>query len=59
MFAGSVGRTDLPMGNHALMQESLKRLMELPRHLTVHSGHGAITTLEQELQTNPFLQFLR
>ncbi|MDC9725430.1 MAG: MBL fold metallo-hydrolase [Gammaproteobacteria bacterium] len=59
LFKGSVGRTDLPMGDHALMQESLQRLMTLPGELRVHSGHGPTTTLSDELRTNPFLQFLR
>ncbi len=59
LFKGSVGRTDLPMGDHVLMQESLKRLMTLPGELRVHSGHGPVTTLSHELMTNPFLQFLR
>jgi len=59
LFSGSIGRTDLPMGDHPLMLESLARLMALPSHLNVHSGHGPVTTLEQEMQTNPFLTFLR
>jgi len=59
LFKGSIGRTDLPMGNHSLMQESLQRLMTLPGTLRVHSGHGPVTTLSDELMTNPFLQFLR
>lgn len=59
LFAGSVGRTDLPMGNSGLMQQSLEKLMQLPGHLCVHSGHGPVTTLEQERETNPFLTFLR
>lgn len=59
LFAGSVGRTDLPMGNPAQMQESLAKLMQLPQHLTVHSGHGPVTTLAQEKQNNPFLTFLK
>ena len=59
LFAGSVGRTDLPMGDPPLMQESLRRLMALPAHLQVHSGHGPVTTLGKELVDNPFLQFLR
>jgi hypothetical protein len=33
--------------------------MELPGHLIVHSGHGPDTTLERELQTNPFLGYIR
>lgn len=59
LFAGSVGRTDLPMGDPALMQHSLQKLMQLPGQLRVHSGHGPVTTLAQEQQTNPFLTFLR
>lgn len=59
IFKGSVGRTDLPMGDHSLMQESLQRLMTLPEELYVHSGHGPVTTLGAELKINPFLQFLR
>lgn len=59
LFAGSVGRTDLPMGDPALMQQSLTRLMQLPAHLRVHSGHGPLTTLAQERETNPFLTFLK
>lgn len=59
LFAGSVGRTDLPMGNPAVMQQSLAKLMQLPGHFRVHSGHGPVTTLEQERETNPFLTFLK
>ncbi len=59
IFAGSVGRTDLPMGDPILAQKSLAKLMKLSGKLQVHSGHGAVTTLAQELTSNPFLQFLR
>lgn len=59
LFKGSIGRTDLPMGDHALMEESLQRLMALPGNLKVYSGHGPVTTLSDELMTNPYLQFLR
>lgn len=59
LFAGSVGRSDLPMGNPALMQLSLEKLMQLPGQLRVHSGHGPVTTLARERETNPFLSFLR
>lgn len=59
IFAGSIGRTDLPMGDTALMKNSLRRLMALPKHLRVHSGHGHVTSLAEEHKTNPFLQFLR
>lgn len=59
IFAGSIGRTDFPMSDPELMVESLRRLMDLPGHLRVHSGHGPVTTLERELATNPFLAFAR
>ncbi len=59
IFAGSIGRYDLPMGDADVTQQSLKKLMALPGHLRVHSGHGPVTTLGHELKTNPYLQFLR
>jgi len=59
LFAGSVGRTDLPMGDPSLAQKSLAKLMKLSGNLQVHSGHGPVTTLAQELANNPFLHFLR
>lgn len=59
LFAGSIGRTDFPMSDPELMQFSLRRLLELPGHLIVCSGHGPVTTLKQELEDNPFLDFLR
>ena len=59
LFAGSIGRTDFPLSDPALMVDSLRRLFELPPHLRVHSGHGPMTTLEQELKENPFVGFLR
>ena len=59
LFAGSIGRTDLPTGDPRLMKASLKRLMALPGHLRVHSGHGPMTTLGEELANNPFLGFIR
>jgi hydroxyacylglutathione hydrolase len=59
LFSGSIGRTDFPLSDPALMVESLRRLTLLPGHLIVHSGHGPDTTLEQELKTNPFLGYIR
>lgn len=59
IFAGSIGRTDFPMSDPRKMMESLRRLMELPGELRVHSGHGPMTTLSRELERNPFLDFLR
>lgn len=59
IFAGSIGRTDFPLSDPHEMVRSLRRLMDLPGHLVVHSGHGPDTTLGHELKTNPFLGFLR
>lgn len=59
LFAGSIGRTDFPMSDPALMEESLHKLMELPGHLLVCSGHGPVTTLDEELKTNPYLGGVR
>jgi glyoxylase-like metal-dependent hydrolase (beta-lactamase superfamily II) len=59
LFAGSIGRTDFPLSDPKLMVESLRRLLALPGHLRVHSGHGPMTTLEEELRTNPFLGYIR
>lgn len=59
LFAGSIGRTDFPMSDPLLMKDSLRRLMELPGTLRVHSGHGPDTTLADELAENPFLGYLR
>ena len=59
LFAGSIGRTDLPGGSWEQMQESLRRVV-LPRadDTVVHTGHGASTTIGRERATNPFLQDL-
>ncbi len=59
IFAGSVGRTDLPMSDPDLAQKSLMKLMGLSSKLRVYSGHGPVTTLAEERTNNPFLRFLR
>ncbi|HEY9224997.1 MAG TPA: MBL fold metallo-hydrolase [Gemmatimonadaceae bacterium] len=55
LFAGSIGRTDLPLANPAHMEESLARIAELDETTVVHPGHGPITTIGHERATNPFL----
>jgi hydroxyacylglutathione hydrolase len=55
LFAGSIGRTDLPGGASREMDESLRRIAGLAGDLTVYPGHGEATTLERERGTNPFL----
>lgn len=55
LFAGSVGRVDLPQSSEAEMKKSLKKLASLPNHFEVYPGHGPTTTIEEEKQTNPFM----
>jgi hydroxyacylglutathione hydrolase len=56
LFAGSVGRTDLPGGSMELLMQTISgRLLTLPDETRVLSGHGPETTIGQERQTNPFL----
>jgi len=60
LFAGSVGRTDLPFSDWGTLFESIKGLMErFPPETVVYSGHGPETTLGAELARNPFLAELR
>lgn len=57
LFAGSIGRTDLPGGDYDTLMASLQKvLMKLPGKTKVLPGHGEDTTIEAERQTNPFLQ---
>jgi glyoxylase-like metal-dependent hydrolase (beta-lactamase superfamily II) len=57
LFAGSIGRTDLPGGDGRQILQSLRdRLLVLPDTTRVLPGHGAETTIGQERQSNPFLQ---
>ncbi len=55
LFAGSIGRTDLPGGSIDEMMTSLAKLTALAGDYTVFPGHGPKTTLARERQTNPFL----
>ncbi|HEY8374805.1 MAG TPA: MBL fold metallo-hydrolase [Pseudonocardiaceae bacterium] len=56
LFAGSIGRTDLPGGDHRRMLESLRtKVLPLPDDTVVLPGHGPATTIGRERATNPFL----
>jgi hydroxyacylglutathione hydrolase len=55
LFAGSIGRTDLPLSDPAKMEESLARICELDDATVVHPGHGPHTTIGHERATNGFL----
>lgn len=56
LFAGSVGRTDLPGGSWAALSASLKQLLELPEGTVVWPGHGPATTIGAEKRENPYLR---
>lgn len=56
LFAGSIGRTDLPGGDYDLLMQSIRtRLLVLPDEVKVYSGHGPQTTVGAERFDNPFL----
>jgi glyoxylase-like metal-dependent hydrolase (beta-lactamase superfamily II) len=55
LFAGSIGRTDLPFSKAPDLAASLKKIAALPGETIVYSGHGPETTIAAERKTNPFL----
>ena len=55
LFAGSIGRTDLPFSDPAQLERSLGRFAGLPPETIVYPGHGPATTIASELTSNPFL----
>lgn len=60
LFAGGVGRVDLPGGDWDTLLESIRRLADrFPPETIVYSGHGPPTRLGDELARNPFLAELR
>ena len=56
LFAGSIGRTDLPLADPAAMERSLARICTLDPATVVHPGHGPATTVGRERATNVFLR---
>lgn len=56
LFQSSIGRSDFPGGDSAALRTSLQRLKQLPMDTVIYPGHGSKTTLEQELNHNPFLR---
>ena len=60
LFAGSIGRTDLPGGNSRQIIESIQsRLLALPDETKILPGHGPTTTIGSERNSNPFLNFAK
>jgi glyoxylase-like metal-dependent hydrolase (beta-lactamase superfamily II) len=56
IFLGSIGRTDLPGGDHDTLIESIRaQIMSLPDQVRLFSGHGSVTTVGRERVTNPYL----
>jgi glyoxylase-like metal-dependent hydrolase (beta-lactamase superfamily II) len=59
LFAGSIGRTDLPTGSAKDMEETLrKKVVPLSDHLQVLPGHGPETSMAYEKKNNPYLKSL-
>lgn len=56
LFAGSIGRYDLPGGDLATLRRSLANLMQLPEATVVYPGHGPETTIAEEKASNRFLK---
>ena len=55
IFAGSIGRTDLPGGNHKTLLRSVReKIFTLAPETTLFSGHGPATTVGEEMRSNPF-----
>ena len=56
LFAGSIGRSDFPGGNHRILIDMIRqKLLTLPEQTTVYTGHGPATTIGNEKKFNPFL----
>lgn len=58
LFRDSIGRVDFPGGDVSSMVASLRRLMTLPKNIQVYSGHGPATTIEREIEHNPYLRHI-
>lgn len=57
LFAGSIGRTDLPGGDFDTLMQSIRTvLFAFPDGTRVHSGHGPVTTIGEEKRTNPYVR---
>jgi hydroxyacylglutathione hydrolase len=56
LFQGSVGRTDLPYGNEKELMNSIhNKILTMPENTICYPGHGSYTTIEEEMNQNPFI----
>ena len=56
LFRGSIGRTDFPYGDHAALIDAIKtKLIPLGEDLVFICGHGAMSTIGEEMRSNPFI----
>lgn len=56
LFKGSIGRTDLPGGDTEQLFNTIRtKIISLPQDFLIYSGHGPITTIEKEIQNNPYV----
>ncbi len=55
IFKDSIGRCDLPTGSVSEMDKSIEKIKKYPGDITLYSGHGEVTTLEEEMKSNPYL----
>ena len=56
LFAGSVGRSDLPTAQPKEFKKSIGKILALPKETKVYPGHGPFTSIEHELKANPFVK---
>jgi glyoxylase-like metal-dependent hydrolase (beta-lactamase superfamily II) len=56
IIGGSIGRTDLPDSDHAALEESVRRIMQLPPETRLLPGHGEVSTLQMERENNPYVR---
>lgn len=56
LFHEGIGRTDLPGGDYATLERSIRQLYRLPEHTAVHPGHGISTSIGHEKKNNPFVK---
>ncbi len=56
IIGGSIGRTDFPDSNHGALEASIRRVMKLPLDTSLLPGHGDVSTLREELESNPYVR---